>query len=48
MTEYSNRRQGTFVVRKFYPQSNPDNIKADDNITEKTSAWNISVISLAE
>lgn len=56
MTEYSNRRQGTLVVRKFYPQSNPDNIKADDNITEKTSAnitektsaWNISVISLAE
>lgn len=48
MTEYSNRRQGTLVVRKFYPQSNPDNIKADDNITEKTSAWNISVISVTE
>ncbi len=48
MTEYSNRRQGTLIVRKFYPQSNPDNIKSDDNITEQTSAWNISVISIAE
>ena len=48
MTEYSNRRQGSLAVRKFYPKSKSDNIRTNDNITEKTSTWNISVISVTE
>lgn len=47
-SEYSNRRHGILVVRKFYPQSAADNLNVTDNISEKTSAWNISVISIAE
>ena len=47
-SEYSNRRHGTLAVRKFYLQSKPANINADDNISEKTSAWDISVISVTE
>lgn len=46
--EYSNRRHGILVVRKFYPQSAADNLNVTDNISEKTSAWNISVISVTE
>ncbi len=47
-SEYSNRRHGTLVVRKFYPQSAANNLNVTDNIFEKTSAWDISVISVAE
>lgn len=46
--EYSNRRHGTLLVRKFYPQSAAANLNVADNISEKTSAWDISVISVAE
>lgn len=46
--EYSNRRHGTLIVRKFYPQSAAANLNVTDNISEKTSAWNIFVISVTE
>ncbi len=46
--EYSNRRHGSLHVRKFYPRSAADRMNVSDNFSEKTSAWDISVISIAE
>ncbi len=46
--EYSNRRHGSLLVRKFYPQSVAANLNVADNTSEKTSAWDISVISITE
>ena len=45
-SEYSNRCHGTLTVRKFYPVSVGTEMTVFDNITERTSAWDISVISL--
>lgn len=47
-SEYSNRRHGTLTVRKFYPASAGTEVTTSDNLTEKTSAWDISVMSLPE
>lgn len=46
--EYSNRRHGSLNVRKIYPRSAADSMNVSDNVSERTSAWDISVISIAE
>ncbi len=45
-SEYSNRCHGILTVRKFYPVSVGTEMTVFDNITERTSAWDISVTSL--
>ena len=44
-SEYSNRRHGFLTVRKFYPVTTGTEMTVSDNLTEKTSVWDISVIS---